>query len=84
MKVRPLPQASHLDDPFGEASAQLLEARIRTLEDHGKDAMSPMDIKNGYSPFDIMRFLDAQIAFIRDNSPNMIKIKKTKGGGIRS
>lgn len=72
----PLPQAGHLDNTQGgEAEARLLEARIKTLEQHGKEAMSPHDIRNGYTPEGVVRLLRGQIAYLRDNSPEAIHQK---------
>ena len=88
MKKIPPPQAGHLDNPKGgEGEAQLLEARIRTLEEHGVDAMSPMDIRNGYSPQSIIKLLKGQIAFMRDQSPEILamkeKIKKDQASELK-
>jgi len=88
IKKTPPPQAGHLDNPQGgEGEAQLLEARIKTLKELGMDAMSPMDIKNGYSPHSIIKLLEGQIAFMRDQSPNILamkeKIKKDQQAEIK-
>lgn len=78
----PLPQAGHLDNPQGgESEARLLEARIKTLEELGEGAMSPHDLKNGYTPAGIIRLLRGQIDFLRDNSPETIHAKANLATG---
>ena len=77
----PLPQACHLDNPGGEAEALLLEARIKTLEQNGSEAMSPHDLKNGYTPAGIIRLLRGQIDFLRDNTPDAIHAKANLASG---
>ena len=78
MKTPP-PQALHLDnDPPGESDLMLLHSRMMTLKRHGVEAMSPHDIRNGYTPRDIIRLLLGQIlAHYRTLEAEM----KREGGG---
>ena len=75
-------KAGHLDTPGGgESEATLLEARIKTLEENGKEAMSPHDWQNGYSPAGLIRLLRGQIDFLRDNSPETLHAKANLATG---
>jgi len=75
-KQSPLPQACYLDNRTGgQGEALLLEARIKTLEQAGKEAMSPHDLKNGYSPAGLIRLLKGQIAYLKDESPETMHSK---------
>ena len=78
MKTPP-PQALHLDnDPPGVDDFMLLHSRMMTLKKHGVEAMSPHDIRNGYTPRDIIRLILGQIlAHYRTLEAEM----KREGGG---
>jgi len=64
-KKAPAPQALHLDEPSGGGPQQmqidLLSARLQTIINHGREAMSPHDLKWGYSPEYIAKLLQTQI-----------------------
>ena len=66
-KKRPPPSAAHLDNPEGGvAEIQLLQGRIKTLEKHGEEAMSEMDVRLGYKPEGIIRVLRDQIQHLKN------------------
>ena len=66
-KKRPPPSASHLDNPEGGvAEIQLLQGRIKTLEKHGQEAMSEIDLRLGYKPDGIIRLLHGQIQHLKN------------------
>lgn len=76
------PQACYLDNAAGgEGEALLLEARIKTLRQNGEKAMSPADLKNGYSPSSIIRLLEGQVLYLRDNSPETLHAKANLATG---
>ena len=62
----PPPSATHQDDPLGGVEQiAILEARMKTLEEHGEEAMSEHDLRFGYTPQSIIRLLKRQIVFLR-------------------
>lgn len=61
-KAPPLAQAMFLDNPEGGGlEINLLYARIETLKKDGEAAMSPMDLRNGFSPESIVRMMTRQL-----------------------
>tara|TARA_Y100000593_G_scaffold87097_1_gene166979 strand:- start:124 stop:768 length:645 start_codon:yes stop_codon:yes gene_type:complete len=57
-----IPQAMFLDNPEGgDLEIRLLYARIETLKEGGEKAMSPGDIKNGFSPDYIVLMMTRQL-----------------------
>ena len=61
-KTPPPPQALYLDNvPGGDPEIQLLYARLATYKMDGEKAMSPHDLRNGYSPKSIIRMMTRQL-----------------------
>ncbi len=62
----PPPSACHLDNPQGGAGEiQLLEARVKTLEQDGLEAMSSHDLRHGYTVQEVIGILQRQIKHLR-------------------
>ena len=52
----------YLDNPDGgDQEIQLIKGRINTLRRYGEEAMSPHDIRNGYTPRGIIRMMTRQL-----------------------
>ena len=65
-KKAPPPSACHLDNPLGGAGEiQLLEARVKTLQVDGIEAMSSHDLRHGYTVQGIIGLLNKQIKHLR-------------------
>jgi len=61
-KTPPPPQALYMDNvPGGDPEIQLLYARLGTYKMDGEKAMSPHDLRNGYTPKSIIRMLTRQL-----------------------
>ena len=61
-KTPPPPQALYLDNvPGGDQEIALLTARLGTYKLDGEKAMSPHDIRNGYTPGCIIRMISRQL-----------------------
>ena len=61
-KTPPPPQALYMDNvPGGDPEIQLLYARLATYKMDGEKAMSPHDLRNGYSPKSIIRMMTRQL-----------------------
>lgn len=61
-KEESIPQAMFLDNPEGgNLEIRLLYARIETLKKDGEAAMSPGDLRNGYTPDGVVRMMTRQL-----------------------
>ena len=61
-KTPPPPQALYLDNvPVGDPEIHLLYARLATYKMDGEKAMSPHDLRNGYTPKSIIRMMTRQL-----------------------
>jgi len=61
-KTPPPPQALYMDNvPGGDPEIQLLYARLGTYKMDGEAAMSPHDLRNGYTPKSIIRMMTRQL-----------------------
>mgnify|MGYP005818308253 FL=1 len=61
-KTPPPPQALYMDNvPGGDPEIQLLYARLGTYKMDGEKAMSPHDLRNGYTPKTIIRMMTRQL-----------------------